>query len=100
MPRLLRATPGGSSELAIVSLFGAVGVRRTQTGHDHALQTFHVLGVVVGFVIVPYKMQHPVRHKVLQMMGEAMDEREICGDARTFLSGFFDQVADFMRNSG
>ena len=40
------------------------------------------------------------RDRWLQMMSEAMDEREICGDVRTFLSGFFDQVADFMRNSG
>ena len=39
------------------------------------------------------------RDRWLEMMGEAMDEMEISGEVRKFLGEFFDQVADFMRNS-
>lgn len=56
----------------MVSLLSRVGVWNPQPGQDDALKTFHLFGLGVGLVIVSYKMQHAMRHKVLQVMGERL----------------------------
>lgn len=47
---------------------------------------------------VPFSIGEAERDRWLELMGEAMDELEVAGEARVNLGAFFDQVADFMRN--
>ena len=48
----------------------------------------------------PFVIGTAERDRWLELMGEAMDETAIAGEARRHLSAFFAQVADFMRNTG
>ncbi|MDP0491264.1 MAG: globin [Verrucomicrobiota bacterium JB023] len=47
---------------------------------------------------MPYEIGEAERDRWLQLMGEALDEEEVAGEARAELDAFFAQVADFMRN--
>lgn len=47
---------------------------------------------------MPFQIGEAERDRWLEMMNEAMDEVELSGEPRELLGGFFDQVADFMRN--
>lgn len=46
----------------------------------------------------PFSIGEAERDRWLELMGEAMDEVELAGEARGALEAFFAQVADFMRN--
>jgi hemoglobin len=47
---------------------------------------------------VPFSIGEAERDRWLKLMGAAMDEMGLSGEARVNLGAFFDQVADFMRN--
>ena len=47
---------------------------------------------------VPFSIGEAERDRWLKLMGAAMDEMGLAGEARVNLEAFFDQVADFMRN--
>ncbi|MDH4408110.1 MAG: globin [Verrucomicrobiales bacterium] len=47
---------------------------------------------------VPFSIGEAERDRWLKLMGAAMDEMGLSGEARVNLEAFFDQVADFMRN--
>jgi len=47
---------------------------------------------------VPFSIGEAERDRWLKLMGGAMDELGLAGEARVNLGAFFDQVADFMRN--
>lgn len=47
---------------------------------------------------VPFSIGEAERDRWLELMGGAMDEMGVEGEARVNLGAFFDQVADFMRN--
>lgn len=47
---------------------------------------------------VPFSIGEAERDRWLKLMGAAMDEMGLAGEARVNLGAFFDQVADFMRN--
>lgn len=47
---------------------------------------------------VPFSIGEAERDRWLELMGGAMDELGLAGEARMNLGAFFDQVADFMRN--
>lgn len=47
---------------------------------------------------VPFSIGEAERDRWLELMGGAMDEMGLAGEARVNLGAFFDQVADFMRN--
>jgi hemoglobin len=47
---------------------------------------------------VPFSIGEAERDRWLELMGGAMDEMGLAGEARVKLGAFFDQVADFMRN--
>jgi hemoglobin len=47
---------------------------------------------------VPFSIGEAERDRWLELMGAAMDELGLAGEARVNLGAFFDQVADFMRN--
>lgn len=47
---------------------------------------------------MPFAIGEAERDRWLSLMGEAMDEIEMAGEARELLDDFFAQVADFMRN--
>lgn len=47
---------------------------------------------------MPFRIGEAERDRWLEMMSEAMDEVGLTGEPRELLGGFFDQVADFMRN--
>jgi hemoglobin len=47
---------------------------------------------------VPFSIGEAERDRWLELMGGAMDELGLAGEARVNLGAFFDQVADFMRN--
>jgi len=47
---------------------------------------------------VPFSIGEAERDRWLKLMGAAMDEMGLSGEARGNLEAFFDQVADFMRN--
>ena len=47
---------------------------------------------------VPFSIGEAERDRWLKLMGAAMDEMRLAGEARVNLGAFFDQVADFMRN--
>jgi len=47
---------------------------------------------------VPFSIGEAERDRWLELMGGAMDEVGVEGEARVNLGAFFDQVADFMRN--
>ena len=48
---------------------------------------------------VHFKIGEAERDRWLLLMGQAMDARGIDGETRASLDTFFDQVADFMRNT-
>ena len=48
---------------------------------------------------VHFKIGEAERDRWLLLMGQAMDARGIDGETRAALDTFFDQVADFMRNT-
>lgn len=47
---------------------------------------------------MPFAIGVAERDRWLELMGEAMDEVDLEGEAREVLGAFFAQVADFMRN--
>jgi hemoglobin len=47
---------------------------------------------------VPFSIGEAERDRWLELMGGAMDELGLAGEARLNLGAFFDQVADFVRN--
>ncbi|MDB4359169.1 globin [Verrucomicrobiales bacterium] len=47
---------------------------------------------------MPFSIGEPERDRWLKLMGEAIDEVGVEGEARENLTAFFAQVADFMRN--
>ena len=47
---------------------------------------------------MPFSIGEAERDRWLQLMGEAMDEIGMEGEAKELLTAFFAQVADFMRN--
>jgi hemoglobin len=47
---------------------------------------------------VAFSIGEAERDRWLELMGGAMDEMGVAGEARMNLGAFFDQVADFMRN--
>ncbi len=47
---------------------------------------------------IPFSIGEAERDRWLELMGGAMDEVGVSGEARVNLGAFFDQVADFMRN--
>ncbi|MDF1657393.1 MAG: globin [Verrucomicrobiales bacterium] len=47
---------------------------------------------------MPFKIGEAERDRWLEMMNEAMDEIELTGEPRELLGGFFNQVANAMRN--
>jgi len=49
---------------------------------------------------MPFAIGEAERDRWLELMGSAMDELDLHGDARSHLAAFFAQVANFMRNQG
>ncbi len=47
---------------------------------------------------VPFSIGEAERDRWLKLMGAAMDEMRLAGEARVNVGAFFAQVADFMRN--
>jgi hemoglobin len=47
---------------------------------------------------LPFSIADAERDQWIACMGQAMDERQITGEIRTFLNARFQHVADFMRN--